>query len=120
MHDQYDWQRRMKTIEREFQAIRLAADHLLNTIVRDGAVVAYNLKIRDIRHAAERLEPTYIIRLFAEFETGLRSAWERIRGTDTPNRIRDLLDGMASTRRVPPDVLANTHRVPNILKYIGA
>ena len=60
---------------------------------------------------AERLDGTYIIRLFAEFETGLRLFWPTAKGTDPPSRTRDLLDGVAAYRRIPHDELKNAHAV---------
>ena len=57
------------------------------------------------------LELTYIIRLFAEFETGLRLFWPTARGTEPPGRTRDLVDGIAATRRIPFQELVNAHAV---------
>lgn len=44
-----------------------------------------DLKLHDIMIASERLEGTYIIRLFAECETGLCLFWKTMRDTD-PDR----------------------------------
>jgi hypothetical protein len=104
---------RIKAVEREHSAIRLAADRLLaaaesdSTILRGGA----GLKIKDVRHAVQRLEGTYIIRLFAEFETSLRLFWPRARSTDSPSRTRDLLDGVAATCRIHDVQFQKAHSV---------
>jgi hypothetical protein len=62
-------------------------------------------------HASARLDGTYVIRLFAEFETGLRLYWLAARKTDPPGRMRDLLDGVAAARRIPYDQLKEAHVV---------
>ena len=60
-------------------------------------------------NAAKRLEGTYIIRLFAEFETGLRLFWMTIKPTEPSTRA--LLDGIAARRGIPTDPLASAHTV---------
>jgi hypothetical protein len=65
-----------------------------------------------------RLEGTYIIRLFAEFETGLRLFWPTARGTDPPARTRDLIDGVAATRRVPNGERLNAHAVREYRNFL--
>jgi hypothetical protein len=49
--------------------------------------------------------------LFAEFETGLRLFWPSARANEPPGRTRDLMDGVAATRRIPDDELRNAHAV---------
>ena len=65
--------------------------------------------LRHIVKASVRLEGTYVIRLFAEFETGLRLFWATIRETEPPTQ--HLLDGIAARRAIPPERLANAHAV---------
>jgi hypothetical protein len=76
---------------------------------RDPAVLAGKLKVQDIARASGRLEGTYLIRLFAEFETGLRLYWATIRETEPPTQ--HLLDGIAARRDIPPARLADAHAV---------
>jgi hypothetical protein len=109
-HNKFDWLGRIKAVEREHSAARLAADRLLAaagqepTLFSDG-----ELRVRDVRHMAERLEGTYIIRLFAEFETGLRSFWSSVRATDPPSK--GLLEGTAGICHIPRDDLNDAHAV---------
>ena len=58
-----------------------------------------------------RLEGTYLIRLFAEFETGLRLYWTAKRKNPPPSRTRDLLDGIAAMREIRLEVLTNARNV---------
>ncbi len=110
-HDRFQWFGRIKAIEREYSAAQLALDRLRSAIAADPTILMGDIRARDIRHASELLEGTYIIRLFAEFETALRLFWPAARTSDPPSRTRDLLDGVAATRRVPNDMLLNAHKV---------
>jgi len=109
--DRFDWLRRIKAVEREHAATRFATDQLLATAELDPNVLQGDLALRDLRRASEGLEGTYLIRLFAEFETGLRLFWEAARQTEPPTRTRDLLDGIAATRRIPHEQLHDAHAV---------
>jgi hypothetical protein len=64
---------------------------------------------RDLTRASDMLEGTYLTRMFAEFETGLRLFWDTIQ--DTNPRARDLLDGLAARRGVPDEDRDNAHLV---------
>ncbi len=110
-HELYEWLRRIKDVEREHSATRLATERLVAIVQHDPTILDGDLTPRDITRAAEHLEGTYIIRLFAEFETALRIFWPTVRGTDPPGRTRDLLDGLAATRRIPHDQCMAAHAV---------
>lgn len=89
--------------------MRLAADRLLEDARRDPTVLGREIDLRHIVRASVRLEGTYVIRLFAEFETGLRLYWATIRQTEPPTQ--HLLDGIAARRAIPPERLASVHAV---------
>src|SRR5262249_24435924 len=72
-------------------------------------IVQRNLEHRDIIAASTNLEGTYVIRLFAEFETGARQYWGAIRPTDP--RTADLLDPLAARCGIPDTQRDNAHRV---------
>jgi hypothetical protein len=110
-HNLHQWLRRIKAVGREQAAARLGIDRLLAAARRDSTVLPEDLSVRDIEQTSDRLDGTYIIRLFAEFETGLRLFWPTARGTDPPGRTRDLLDGVAATRHIPHAQLMNAHAV---------
>ena len=101
--------RRIKSIERDHLSTRLALDRLLQEARRDPTILTGDLEPQDIVKASGRLERTYLIRLFAEFETGLRLFWATIRDTEPPTQ--HLLDGIAARRDIPPDRLADAHAV---------
>ena len=101
--------RRSRPIEREYVSMRLAADRLLEDARRDPKVLGREIDLRHIVGASVRLEGTYVIRLFAEFETGLRLYWATIRETEPPTQ--HLLDGIAARRAITPERLASAHAV---------
>lgn len=90
--------------------MRLAADRLLDSARSDSAILAGICRYRDLQFASDRLEGTYTIRLFAEFEIGLRAYWRAL-GRITSPQAKDMIDGVASRQRVPEAHSADVHRV---------
>lgn len=58
---------------------------------------------------SENLEGTYLIRLFAAFESGLRSYWESRRPTKPP--VRDLVNSVAGEHGVPDELRDQIHEI---------
>jgi hypothetical protein len=87
----FGWLTRIKAVEREHTVTRLAMDRLDQQAQDNPAVLAGNLEYRDVRVASEQLDGTYIIRLFAEFETSLRH-FMRDLGYREPRRAETLID----------------------------
>ncbi len=108
-HRRIDWHDRIKAVEREFVAARKAADWLLDSLTRIRVVLPPEAQIRDAMTMSENLEGTYIIRLFAAFEAGLRSYWSTLRVTDPPSR--DLIDAIAARRSIPDESKESVHEV---------
>ena len=88
--------------------MRLAVDHLRVVALPRPDILRGAFKIGEIDDASSLLEGTYIIRLYAEFEAGLRSFWEASR--DSEPRMSQLLDLVASGPGIPDDELVNAHR----------
>ena len=99
MPHNHEWQSRMKAVEREHAAMRQAADRLRDAAQRDPSILRESLRHRDIVHASEKLEGTYVIRLFAEFETGARQYWDAKWATNP--RTGDLISGLAARCGIP-------------------
>jgi hypothetical protein len=102
---------RIKDVEREHHALRLAVDRLLVFAKSQPDEFQGEVNLRIIMKASVCLEGTYLVRLFAEFETALRLFWAIARKTAPPSRTRDLLEGIASTRQVRLAQTANAHLV---------
>ena len=81
-HENHEWSARIKAVEREYTVMRLAIDHLRVIALPRPDILRGVFRIGEIDEASSLLEGTYIIRLYAEFEAGLRSFWEASRDTE--------------------------------------
>jgi hypothetical protein len=108
-HRRHEWLTEIKAVEEEYVSMRLAADRLLEVARRDPTVLRGAVELRHLVEASAHLEGTYVIRLFAEFETGLRLFWATIRESEPP--AQHLLDGIAARRAIPPRRLESAHAV---------
>ncbi len=114
------WIERIKAVEREYLAARKAVDDFITAMNRGTATPPLRTKVRDVHAMSENLEGTYLIRLFAAFESGVRSYWTTIRNTKPA--IRYLIDAIASDRGVPDDLKVEVHEVReyrNLLVHEG-
>lgn len=105
----HEWLARIKAVEREYIAVRQALDRFREAVRNDPTILRGDLRPREIVPASENAEGTYVIRIFAQFETGLRQYWLTFR--DTHPKTEDLLDGVAARDRIPHDNLENAHAV---------
>lgn len=71
--DKYDLIGRVKAVEREHTALRFTTDRALRSLGEGAVDLEEGLKRLDVYRASERLEGTYIIRLFSEFEVALKT-----------------------------------------------
>lgn len=109
MPHNYEWQLRIKAVEREFAAMRQAADRFRKATMDDPTILPGNLRHSDVVVASRNLEGTYVIRLFAEFETGARQYWNA--NWDTDPKTVDLVNGLATRCRIPDPQRDNAHSV---------
>jgi hypothetical protein len=109
MPHNHEWQSRIKAVEREYLAMRQAADRFRRAAHDDPTILREDLRHREIVAASTNLEGTYVIRLFAEFETGARQCWVATWGTHP--RTADLLDGLAARCGIPDTERDNAHSV---------
>lgn len=114
----FDWLKRVKSVEREHAAMRYAADFLLDAAYGDPTLLRLELRVRDLERTVELLEGTYIIRLFAEFESSLREFWMTSRASAPPARTRDLLDGVGAKRKIPYDAILKAHTVREFRNHL--
>jgi len=109
MAHNHEWQSRIKAVEREYVAMRQAADRFRQAALEDPTILHDNLRHGEIVVASRNLEGTYVLRLFAEFETGARQYWEATWDTD-PKTV-DLLNGLAARCGIPDTQRDNGHLV---------
>src|SRR6266851_6490879 len=101
MPHNHEWQSRIKAVEREYVAMRQAADRFLQAARDDPTILLEDLQHREIVRATKNLEGTFIIRLFAEFETGARQYWATIKKKKTNPQTSGLLNGLAARCGIP-------------------
>jgi hypothetical protein len=107
-----EWLERIRAVEREFLVARKAVDDFLSAIRSGGTNrLPANTKLRDVEAMSDNLEGTYLIRLFAAFESGLRSYWRAVRKRKTKPGTEQLIDSVASSRNIPDDVTDTVHQV---------
>jgi hypothetical protein len=104
-----EWLGRIKAVEQQYAAVQLAVLRLRGEGRDDPTILTGDIQHRHIVAAERELEGTYIIRLFAEFETGLRIFWATERESHPPTR--DLLNGIAAMRNVPDALREHVHAV---------
>lgn len=107
----FDWLQRVKTVEREHTVIRCSVDYLSSIARIDPIVLPPVIRVRDTDESLVQLEGTYVVRLFAEFETALRTFWIAVRATDPPSRTRDLVESIGVRNKIPHDHILNAHAV---------
>src|SRR5438874_2120396 len=118
-HENHHWAARIKAVELEYAVMRLSVERLREVALHDPTLLRGKFKIGAVNDAFALLEGTYVIRLYAEFEAGLRSFWETSRDTHPP--MRQLLDAIASSQGIPYNDLENAHkarRYRNILVHV--
>jgi hypothetical protein len=81
-----EWQERIRAVEREYLAARKAVDDFIQALNRGTTKLPPNTKLRDVNAMSDNLEGTYLIRLFAAFESGLRSFWRTVKPDTIPGR----------------------------------
>ena len=98
--DSYTWLIRVRAIEREYVSTRFAIDALLDRARVDPMILGGGFEVQDLVRSAENLEGTYLVRMFSEFETGLRAYWDTTRHKEPPSRTQDLLSGISAQRKI--------------------
>jgi hypothetical protein len=114
-HNRFEWIDRLKAVEREHRVVMAAVERLRAAILDGQVLTPDGTTPRDLVAADENLETTYLVRLWAEFETALLSYYRHLRG-DPDARIRatDLVNTVAGLRRgraIAKGVLEGAHEV---------
>jgi hypothetical protein len=98
MRDLEKRQERIRAVAREYKAAKTAVELFGREMQLKPALgQARGWGTRDAKQVQENLEPTFIIRLYAEFEAGLREAWEHYFKRATRPSMNDLLFSIASS-----------------------
>ena len=106
---------RIKDIEKEYRVAVIARDVLAERLAREPSMLTEKgLEQVHFNRFRNNLEPTYLIRIFAEFETGLRDYWRRSPGKRSNPKVSDMIRSVGSTRKID---FRETSDVDAVRKY---
>lgn len=112
----------VKGAEREYNAVTRAVAHFRAAIEAGGVMLPPALSPRDFGAAAEQLESTYLIRVWAEFESGLRSYRRHLTGDpDDRMGMEHLVNwtaGVKQGRAISEDVRDEVHEVREFRNFL--
>jgi hypothetical protein len=109
-HRRFDWHERIKAAERENWAARIAVDRLSAEAAHDPTILGSATRPRDLKSADENLEGTYLVRMFAEFETCVRAYWRTIRPR-ARSSVEVLFARVGDKCGIPVDLIQDAHTV---------
>ncbi len=101
---------RIKAVEREYRAIRFGTDRLIQAVHEDPSLLEGPLRRLDLATASARLEGTYIVRVFSEFETALQQ-FIRAYHLRKPLATAALVNRVRDRGRIPQAETDAVHRV---------
>jgi hypothetical protein len=113
---------RVKSAEREYYAVAHAVSSHRQAVRTGDVRLPQAASLRDLDAAADQLEPTYLIRIWAEFETALRS-YRRHKTGDPDDRIgtESLINwtaGVRQGRAISADVRDDVHEVREYRNFL--
>jgi hypothetical protein len=121
----YDICRWIKAVEKEHAVVAIAVEIFQEKLRSDpDALLAREdskknqLRVRDLQIAIDRLESTYLIRLFAVFESGLRSYWEDILSRSSVPKMQDLVNSVAGQWQIGIDLVRDVHEVRKYRNFL--
>jgi hypothetical protein len=106
----FNWMGRVKAVEREYRAIRFGTDRLIASVNDAPSILEGHWDRPDIHTAAAKLEGTYVIRIFAEFETALQQ-FIRTFHLRRPGSTEALINRVRDRGRIPQPYADAVHRI---------
>ena len=107
-------------MESEYKSVRIAVDRLKSAVARDPTVLGADPKPANLGAADRNLEGTYLVRLFAEFESALRS-YDRARHGDPTRKTEAsiLIDTIGGRRGqgISANVREGAHAVRRVRNH---
>jgi len=106
----------LREVHEELLCARFALGHTIRSVEMDITLLAqieHPLTPSHLRGCAARLELTYLLRLFAEFEAVLRDYWASVRPRPAPRRTKAevLIRRVSIECQIPFDVAQDAHEV---------
>jgi hypothetical protein len=108
----FDWHERIRAVENEYRSVRVALDRLILAEATEQGLLPARTTPASLGVASANLEGTYLVRLFAEFESALRSYDRSRRGDPTlMSHASTLIDTIGGRRG---------HGIPNRIRQRGS
>lgn len=102
----------LQSVVAEHDAARRSVAFLLEHAASDPSFLRTgDPTFAELRTCLKNLERTYLVRLFAVFEEAIREVWADAFGRRTTPRTKEVVDGCASRRRMPPRNVDQVHEV---------
>ncbi len=103
--------RRLVAVEREHATALVAIDLLLSELKADPSFLQPRLEARDAKSLAKNVEATFLIRIFAEFEGGLRVVYREVLGKQKRPNVETLVNRIAVSNAIAGPDLDRVHEV---------
>jgi hypothetical protein len=105
---------RMKAVEREYQVATMSLAVLEEALRKQSDILnLQDLSMADLKNFRNKLEDTYFVRLFAEFESGLRDYWKNGLGKDQEERgntrVTDVVTSIGARLHILDSFRINAH-----------
>ena len=101
---------RLKAIDREYKMVRLSMDRLRQHAAENQLLLTGDLRFRDIDNASNRLEGTYLVRLFSEFEIALKH-FLKAKKLRQPSKAEPLINRVQDRVGISNDATDDVHKV---------
>jgi hypothetical protein len=97
---------RLQAVEDEYRVLKVAIELLRAQLAGTPDLLsARGIERRSFEQSVQNLEATFVVRLFAEFETGLREVWRRAWQRASRPGTAQLLKSVAGRCRISTDWL---------------
>ena len=105
---------RIRDVEKEYQVAIIAQGVLDAELEKNPSTLRRKgLARSDFDNFTNNLGTTYLIRIFAEFESGLRQYWRSISKKKTRPQVSDLIKSISSRRRIDYQEIEDVENVQN-------
>lgn len=112
-----DWIERIWEVDREHSVAAVASEILQVELRRKPhTLTIQGLEHADLDNYNQNLDSTYMIRMFAVFEAGLRDFWKSFRTTEA--RVSDMIRSIGSKRRIDDPVIQKVEIVRVYRNYL--
>ena len=108
----------LKRVADQYHAARFAVGHALSAAMRTPHALPATIRPNDLCSCLDRLEATYFVMLFAEFESAIRYVWKAQFSKKTRPRMEILLDRIAAKAYVTDTDLGHVHSVRRYRNFL--